>query len=186
MGWLDDRATVLWAICYASVSFERHAREETHRYQRRHAPAPCIIALRRWKRLRRAEIGTTAAMIVGMGVDLTEVSRLRAAIERRGQALLRRVYTEQEIAYCERHRNYVERYAGRFAAKEAAMKALGTGWSHGVRWIDIEVTRMPSGKPTLALHGATLGIAERLGVKNISVSITHTGDWAFAQVIFEN
>jgi holo-[acyl-carrier protein] synthase len=125
-------------------------------------------------------------MIVGLGVDLTEVSRLRAAIERRGEPFLHRVYTANEIAYCERHRNYVERYAGRFAAKEAAMKALGTGWSHGVRWVDIEVARMPSGKPTLALHGATLAIAERLGVKNISVSITHTGDWAFAQVIFEN
>ncbi len=125
-------------------------------------------------------------MIIGLGVDLAEVSRVRAAIERRGQAFLRRVYTEREIAYCEKHRNNFERYAGRFAAKEAAMKALGTGWSNGVRWVDIEVARMASSKPTLALHGATLAIAERIGVKNISLSITHTGDWAFAEVIFEN
>ena len=118
-------------------------------------------------------------MIVGLGVDLAEVSRLRAAIERRGQAFLRRVYTEREIAYCERFHNKFERYAGRFAAKEATMKALGTGWTHGVRWVDIEVARHASGKPTLALHGATLAIAEHLGVKNITVSITHSGDLAF-------
>jgi holo-[acyl-carrier protein] synthase len=125
-------------------------------------------------------------MIVGLGVDLAEVSRVRAAIERRGEAFLHRVYTEREIAYCERFRNYFERYAGRFAAKEAAMKALGTGWSHGVRWVDIEVARMASGKPTLELHGETLAIAGRMGVKNMSVSITHSGDWAYAQVVFEN
>lgn len=125
-------------------------------------------------------------MIVGLGVDLAEVSRVGAAIERRGEAFLHRVYTEREIAYCERHRNRFERYAGRFAAKEAAMKALGTGWSHGVRWVDIEVARLPSGKPTLELRGETKAIAERLGARNITVSITHSGDWAFAQVIFEN
>jgi len=125
-------------------------------------------------------------MIVGLGVDLAEVSRVRAAIERRGEAFLHRVFTEREIAYCEPHRDKFERYAGRFAAKEAAMKALGTGWTHGVRWVDIEVARLASGKPTLALHGATLAIAEHLGAKNITVSITHSGDWAFAQVIFEN
>jgi holo-[acyl-carrier protein] synthase len=136
--------------------------------------------------MRRRESRAHIAMIIGLGVDLAEVNRLRAAIERRGEAFLHRVYTEREIAYCERHRNRFERYAGRFAAKEATMKALGTGWSHGVRWVDIEVARLATGKPTLALHGATLGIAEHLGVKNITVSITHSGDWAFAQVIFEN
>lgn len=125
-------------------------------------------------------------MIIGLGVDLAEVSRVRVAIERRGEAFLRRVFTEREIEYCERFRNRFERYAARFAAKEAAMKALGTGWSHGVRWVDIEVARMASGKPTLALHGATREIAERMGARHISVSITHSGDWAFAQVIFEN
>jgi holo-[acyl-carrier protein] synthase len=125
-------------------------------------------------------------VIVGLGVDLAEVSRLRAAIERRGQAFLHRVYTANEIAYCDRFHNKFERYAGRFAAKEAAMKALGTGWTHGVRWVDIEVVRHPSGKPTLALHGATRAIADQLGARNISLSITHSGDLAFAQVIFEN
>jgi holo-[acyl-carrier protein] synthase len=125
-------------------------------------------------------------VIVGLGVDITEVDRIAAAIARHGPPFLNRVFTPSEIAYCERHRNRFERYAGRFAAKEAAMKALGTGWAQGVRWIDIEVAREPSGQPTLTLRGATRENAERLGVRRISVSITHSGNTAFAQVIFEN
>ena len=99
-------------------------------------------------------------MVVGLGVDITEVDRIQAAIDRHGRAFLRRIFTPSEIAYCEKHRNHAERFAGRFAAKEAAMKALGTGWRHGVRWVDIEVVREPSGKPTLKLSGATREIAE--------------------------
>lgn len=125
-------------------------------------------------------------VIVGLGVDITEVDRIAAAIARHGRPFLNRVFTAAEIAYCERHRNRFERYAGRFAAKEAAMKALGTGWTRGVRWIDIEVARESSGQPTLTLHGATREHAERLGVRRIAVSITHSGNTAFAQVIFEN
>jgi holo-[acyl-carrier protein] synthase len=125
-------------------------------------------------------------MIVGLGVDITEVDRFEAAIARRGRALLERLFTPSEIRYCERHRNRGERFAGRFAAKEAAMKALGTGWARGVRWLDIEVVREPSGKPTLKLSGATRAIADRLGVKNIALSITHDGNTALAQVIFES
>ena len=102
------------------------------------------------------------------------------------RALLERLFTPSEIAYCERHRNRAERFAGRFAAKEAAMKALGTGWARGVRWVDIEVVREPSGKPTLKLSGATRAIADQLGVKNIAVTITHDGNTALAQVIFES
>ena len=125
-------------------------------------------------------------MIVGMGTDIAEVERVRAAIERHGESFLRRVFTASEIAYCEKHRNKFERYAGRFAAKEAAMKALGTGWRRGVRWQDIEVMREDSGKPTLALRGAAGEIAKRLGVKQISMTITHTTKEALAQVIFES
>jgi holo-[acyl-carrier protein] synthase len=125
-------------------------------------------------------------MIVGLGVDITEVDRMEAAIARRGRALLERLFTPAEIRYCEKHRNRAERFAGRFAAKEAAMKALGTGWARGVRWVDIEVVREPSGKPTLKLSGATRAIADQLGVKNIVVSITHDGNTALAQVIFES
>ena len=125
-------------------------------------------------------------MIVGLGMDITEVDRMEAAIGRRGRAFLERLFTPAEIAYCERHRNRAERFAGRFAAKEAAMKALGTGWARGVRWIDIEVVRQPSGKPTLALSGSARKIADQLGVKHIAVTITHDGNTALAQVIFES
>ena len=121
-----------------------------------------------------------------MGVDIAEVARIRAAIERRGQAFLNRIYTEKEVAYCERFKNKYERYAGRFAVKEAAMKALGTGWRHGVRWVDLEVVRHPSGRPMLMLAGEAGQIARRLGVKNVAVSITHTAATALAQVIFED
>ena len=96
------------------------------------------------------------------------------------------MFTADEIAYCEKFRKSAERYAARFAAKEAAMKALGTGWTRGVRWVDVEVTRMPSGRPALRLHGATHEHAQRLGVQHISLSITHSGNLAFAEVIFEN
>jgi holo-[acyl-carrier protein] synthase len=125
-------------------------------------------------------------LIVGMGVDIAEVQRIRAAIEKGGEAFLRRVYTANEVAYCERFKNKFERFAGRFAAKEAAMKALGTGWQHGVRWVDLEVVREKSGRPTLTIAGEAGKIAARLGVKNIAISITHTADQALAQVIFEN
>ncbi|MBZ5644682.1 MAG: holo-ACP synthase [Acidobacteriia bacterium] len=125
-------------------------------------------------------------MIVGLGVDITEVDRIAAAIARSGALFLKRIYTPAEIAYCEKHRNRAERFAGRFAAKEAAMKALGTGWARGVRWVDIEVVREPSGKPTLKLSGASQEIAHGLGVKHIALTITHTGNTALAQVIFES
>jgi holo-[acyl-carrier protein] synthase len=124
-------------------------------------------------------------MIVGLGIDITEIDRIEAAIARHGRPFLERVYTPSEIAYCERHRHRAERFAGRFAAKEAAMKALGTGWRCGVRWVDIEVVREPSGKPTLKLSGASREIADRLGVKSIALTITHSGNTALAQVIFE-
>jgi holo-[acyl-carrier protein] synthase len=124
-------------------------------------------------------------MIVGLGVDITEIDRIEAAIERRGRPFLERLFTASEIAYCETHRHRAERFAGRFAAKEAAMKALGTGWARGVRWVDIEVVREPGGKPTLRLSGAACTIANGLGVKNIALTITHTGNTALALVIFE-
>lgn len=124
-------------------------------------------------------------LIVGMGVDIAEVARIRSTIEKRGEAFLRRIYTPGEIAYCERFKNKFERYAGRFAVKEAAMKALGTGWSRGVRWVDLEVIREQSGRPTLVIRGKAGKIAARLGVKNIAVTITHTAEQALAQVIFE-
>jgi holo-[acyl-carrier protein] synthase len=124
-------------------------------------------------------------MIVGLGLDIAEIDRVEAAITRHGAAFLDRIYTPREAAYCERHKNKYERYAARFAAKEAAMKALGTGWRLGVRWRDIEVANAPSGKPTLNLAGVARQFADGLGVKEISLSITHSGNLALAQVIFE-
>jgi holo-[acyl-carrier protein] synthase len=124
-------------------------------------------------------------LIIGLGVDIAEVARVKAAIERHGKTFLQRVYTSREIEYCEGFKNKFERYAGRFAAKEAAMKALGTGWRRGVRWVDLEVVRETSGRPALALAGEAKKIAAQLGVKHIALSITHTEAQALAQVIFE-
>jgi len=124
-------------------------------------------------------------MILGTGVDLAEVARIRAAIARYGRRFIERIYTPGEIAYVERKANRFERYAGRFAAKEAGMKAIGTGWKRGVRWQDFEVSNLPSGRPTLKLHGEAAHIAEHLGVKLISLSITHTAELGMAHVILE-
>ncbi len=125
-------------------------------------------------------------MIVGLGVDIAEVDRIEAAIKRHGAPFVERLFTPAEVSYCEQHKNRFERYAARFAAKEAAMKALGTGWRHGIRWRDIEVANEPGGKPTLRLAGVAAEFAARLGVKSISLSLTHSGNLALAQVIFEN
>jgi holo-[acyl-carrier protein] synthase len=122
---------------------------------------------------------------VGTGIDIAEVPRIREAIERHGERFLKRIFTEGEIQYCESKANRVERYAARFAAKEAGMKAIGTGWNHGVRWRDIEVARKPGGRPTLVLHGKAAEFAAKLGASNIALSLTHTAEQAFAQVILE-
>lgn len=124
-------------------------------------------------------------MIVGLGVDITEVPRVAASIERFGERFLRRIFTEAEIRYCETKANRIERFAARFAAKEAALKALGTGWRRGIAWRDVEVTREPSGKPTMAFHGKAAEFAAKLGVKRAHVSLTHTAETAMAQVILE-
>jgi holo-[acyl-carrier protein] synthase len=125
-------------------------------------------------------------VIVGTGVDLAEVPRIRASVERFGERFVKRIFTEREIAYVERKANKFERYAARFAAKEAGMKAIGTGWRRGVRWQDFEVSNLRSGKPTLLLHGVAAQFAERLGVKNISLSLTHTEQYGMAHVILED
>jgi holo-[acyl-carrier protein] synthase len=124
-------------------------------------------------------------VIVGTGVDLAEVPRIREAIEKHGARFVERIYTPREIAYVSRKANKYERFAARFAAKEAGMKAIGTGWRRGVRWQDFEVTNLPSGRPTLALHGVAAEVARQLGVTNVSLSLTHTVDMAMAMVILE-
>ena len=124
-------------------------------------------------------------MIVGSGVDLTEVDRIRRSIERYGERFLARIFTPAERAYVEPKKNRFERYAARFAAKEAAMKAIGTGWKKGVTWQDFEVTNLPSGKPALRLSGAAAALAEKIGVKTVALSISHTENLAIAEVILE-
>jgi holo-[acyl-carrier protein] synthase len=124
-------------------------------------------------------------VILGTGLDVEEVGRVRRAIDRYGRRFLERVYTAAEIAYVERKASRFERYTGRFAAKEAGMKAIGTGWRRGVRWRDFEVVNLPSGKPTLRLHGEALRISEQMGVKSVSLSITHTAGIGVAFVILE-
>ncbi len=125
-------------------------------------------------------------MIVGTGIDIAEVPRIAQSIERFGDRFLQRIFTAGEQRYCDSKANRVERYAARFAAKEAAMKALGTGWNHGVRWVDCEVTRLPGGRPTISFHGKAGEFAKKMGVKNAALSLTHTKEQAMAQVILEN
>jgi holo-[acyl-carrier protein] synthase len=125
-------------------------------------------------------------VIIGTGIDIAETRRIEESIQRYGERFVSRVYTSQEVEYCERFKNKAERYAAGFAAKEAAFKALGTGWSGGVRWLDVEVTHLPSGKPELALCGRAQEVARQLGVARVMVSLSHVDHYAVAQVIFES
>jgi holo-[acyl-carrier protein] synthase len=126
-------------------------------------------------------------MIAGTGADLCEVDRIEKALtSTHGARFRERVYTEAEIAYAESKANRWERYAARFAAKEAGMKALGTGWRHGIGWRDLEVVNLHSGRPTLRLHGKAHEIAEAMGVRAISLTLTHTAEQALAFVILES
>jgi holo-[acyl-carrier protein] synthase len=124
-------------------------------------------------------------MIIGIGIDIEEVERIREAIERHGERFVQRVFTPGEVAYFEAKANKWERYAARFAAKEAAMKAIGTGWDHGVGWRDVEVVNEPNGCPTLVLHGRAQEIAEGKGCKRTWISLSHTRRQAVAQVVLE-
>ncbi len=125
-------------------------------------------------------------MIVGTGVDIADVARIAASIKRFGRRFTERVFTADEIRYCESKANWAERYAARFAAKEAAMKAIGTGWRHGVTWQDIEVKRAPGGRPTIAFSGRAAEFFDKLGTTRAHLSLTHTAEFAMAQVILES
>ena len=124
-------------------------------------------------------------MLIGTGVDLIEVERIGHSIERYGERFLRRVYTDHEIAYCSRKRVSAESFAARFAAKEAGAKALGTGISRGVTWNEFQVARNPGGRPVLELRGRAALLATELGVRAISLSLTHTSGLAMATVVME-
>ena len=119
-------------------------------------------------------------MIVSLGNDLVQLSELRAVLERRGERFLDRILTSAEKAYCQRKHAMLESVAARFAAKEAVMKCLGTGWSQGVSWREIEVVRERGGPPRIALHGRTAEVARQRGIGRILITLTHTGDYAEA------
>lgn len=121
--------------------------------------------------------------IVGLGIDATDLPRVRETYQKYGDRFLQRVFTAEEIAYCLRRRDPVPSLAGRFAAKEAGMKAIGTGHSRGVLWREVEVVRGAGGPPQLRFHGAALRHAERMGVTRALLTITHSETLAFAQVI---
>jgi len=125
-------------------------------------------------------------MIVGTGIDLAEIGRIQRSLDRFGQRFLDRVYTPAEQAYCLRKRNAAESLAARFAAKEAGAKALGTGISQGVSWLEIEVAREPGGRPTVKFHGRAAERAARLGAVRAALSITHTAELAMASVVLED
>jgi holo-[acyl-carrier protein] synthase len=125
-------------------------------------------------------------MIVGTGIDIVEVPRVAQSIERFGDRFLNRVFTAAEIRYCQPKANRVERFAARFAAKEAAMKAIGTGMRGGVSWQDFEVGREPGGRPTMVLHGKAAQVAQALGVRRTHLSVSHTEGHAIAYVVLED
>jgi holo-[acyl-carrier protein] synthase len=120
--------------------------------------------------------------ILGLGFDATDIPRVAEVWQRYGDRFLQRVFTAGEIAYCTRRKNPVPHFAGRFAAKEAAMKALGTGHSRGVLWRDLEVVRV-SGPPQLRLHGGAATRASQMGVHSSLLTITHSESLAMAQVL---
>lgn len=125
-------------------------------------------------------------MILGIGTDMIEISRIERSIEQFGERFLDRVFTPGEIAYCQQKKKHAgESFAARFAAKEAGAKALGTGISRGITWKEIEVRRKPGGPPTLHLAGRALKRADQLGIARISLSLTHGRDLAMAVVIAE-
>jgi holo-[acyl-carrier protein] synthase len=124
-------------------------------------------------------------MIVGSGIDLIEIKRIAHSVDRFRARFLNRIYTPAEQAYCLRKQAAAESLAARFAAKEAAAKALGTGISKGVNWLEIEVTREPGGRPCVQFHGRAAEMAARLGVVRSALSLTHTADLAMASVILE-
>jgi holo-[acyl-carrier protein] synthase len=130
----------------------------------------------------------TMANILGTGIDIIEVERIERALNRvvTGERFRKRVFTAGEIRYCEsRGRPRYQSYAARFAAKEAAMKAMGTGWNRNVGWAEIEVVRERGKAPTIALHGKTAEFARRKNIARFHLSITHSARHAIAQVIAE-
>jgi holo-[acyl-carrier protein] synthase len=118
--------------------------------------------------------------ILGIGTDITECLRIAQMIERHGELFVDRVYTAEEIRYCQRRKQATQHFTGRWAAKEAVLKALGTGWRRGISWRDVEVQNEPGGRPTIALRGGAKEAADRLGIVEVLISISHCRSHATA------
>ena len=121
--------------------------------------------------------------IIGIGTDIVETLRIAQMIERHGELFLLRVFTPHEVEYCSARKAATQHYAGRWAAKEAVLKALGTGWSRGIAWRDIEVRNEISGKPHIVLDGGALDVSRRLGIAQILISISHCRAYATAYAL---
>ena len=121
--------------------------------------------------------------IVGLGTDIVETVRIGQMIERHGETFFDRVYTEDEVQYCHSKKEYTQHFAGRWAAKEAVMKTLGTGWSQGVSFRDIEVCTSRSGQPWISLRGGARDVAEGLGIASILITISHCRAYATATAV---
>ena len=121
--------------------------------------------------------------VIGLGTDIIECLRIAKMIEKHGELFLNRVYTRSEIAYCSSRKGANQSYAGRWAVKEAVLKAMGTGWSRGIRWKDIEVVTDLTGKPSVAIHGVAKEICDELGISEVLISLSHCRSHATATAI---
>ena len=118
--------------------------------------------------------------VIGIGTDITQCSRIEDMIQKHADSFLNRVFTENEISYCGKRKAFAQHYTGRFAAKEAILKAMGTGWAKGIRWTDIEVINEPSGRPTANLTGQAKTICDSLGINQVLITISHCDEYAVA------
>ena len=121
--------------------------------------------------------------IIGIGTDITECLRIAEMIQRHGELFVSRVYTQQEIEYCQSRKQSTQHFAGRWAAKEAVLKAVGTGWRRGISWRDVEVKNLLGGKPIIRLYGGVRDVADELGVGRILISISHCRSHATAYAL---
>ena len=123
--------------------------------------------------------------ILGTGIDIVECLRIAQMIERHGELFITRVYTDAEIEYCTARKAATQHYAGRWAAKEAVLKALGTGWRRGIGWRDIEIRNDRKGAPTVQLRGGARDVMESVGIRRMHLSISHCRSFAVAYVLAE-
>lgn len=125
-------------------------------------------------------VKTAATSVIGVGTDIVECARIGRMIEKHGETFLSRVYTENEIAYCSGRKAATQHYAGRWAAKEAVFKALGTGWAQGIQWTNVEIVNQQGGKPRISLDGRALEISAQQGIREMLISISHCRSYAVA------